>query len=589
MAIARHAAGSAVVLLVGFVAVAGAEGRVALVPQPARVAECAGSFRLDRRTVVEANRGAAGEAERLASWLRRATGLPLPLRVVGTGRLASRGTRDASTTGIRSGVMSERPGAIVVARDARSGDLGPEGYRLEVSERGVRLSAATAAGLFYGVQTLRQLLPPQAFAGAPEKLSVPALPCVAIEDRPRFRWRGAMLDVSRHFLPKEFVLRFLDLLALHKMNRFHWHLTDDQGWRIEIRKYPLLTQVGGFRAESPVRYLADFGFINFFANSTLSTPEGRPLLDGTPHGGFYTQSEIREVVAYARERHIEIVPEIDMPGHIQAAIAAYPELGNTGRPIEVATEWGIHEHTLNVEEETVAFVQDVLAEVIELFPGRFVHLGGDEVLTGEWEQSRAAQRRIAELGLASAAELRGWFLSRMVDFLHRNGRRAIGWNEIFEGDLDRRVAILSWIGTKPGVDAALAGHEVVMGPIGELYFDHVQGLSPEARSVLDEIFQGRFDPAPWLTPLEQVYAFEPIPPELRNSPAAARILGAQAQLWTEFMHDGAEVEERAFPRLSALAEVVWSAPARRDFADFERRLSTHLKRLEALDVAYYGR
>lgn len=570
-------------------ATGGAESPLAVVPQPLRAIGCAGSFALGDDTVIAASRGAAAEAGKLATWLRRATGLRLPLRVAPVGTLASRGRTGASPARIRGAAERRPSGAILVVRDDRDADLGPEGYRLSVRPDEVRLSSAGEAGLFYAAQTLRQLLPPDAFGDEPKAGVSGSLPCVTLEDRPRFRWRGAMLDVARHFLPKEFVLRFLDLLARHKLNRFHWHLTDDQGWRIEIRKYPRLTEVGGFRAESPTRFRADLGFVNFFANQALNAPDGTPSFDGTPHGGFYTQSEIREVVAYARQRHIEIVPEIDMPGHIQSAIAAYPELGNTGIPIEVATRWGIQEHTLNVEEHTVSFMQDVLEELMALFPGRFLHVGGDEVLTRQWEESPAAQQRIAELGLASAEQLRGWFLSRMIDFLHQNGRRAIGWNEIFADDLDRRVAILSWLGTRPGVDAARAGHEVVMGPLGELYFDYAQGLPAEAHAALDELFQGRFDPAPWLTPLEQVYGFDPIPPELRGTAAAARVLGAQAQLWTEFVHDGAEVEERSFPRLAALAEVVWSDAAQRDFADFEQRLAVHLERLDALGVASYGR
>jgi hexosaminidase len=561
---------------------------VAIIPEPLQVEECPGSFTLDRATAVVASRGAVAEADRLAAALRAGTGFALPVRARAAGRVATRGVASGRTAiRPRPGAISTAARTIHVLLDGSLRDLGPEGYRLDVSPHGVRLAAAGEAGLFYAGVTLQQLLPPDVHGGERSGLGVAwEVPCVRIVDRPRFAWRGAMLDVARHFLPKEFVKRFIDLIALHKLNRFHWHLTDDQGWRIQIRKYPRLTAVGGFRAESPVRFLPELGILNLFANGALALPDGSPAFDGTPHGGFYTQTEIREVVAYARARHVEIVPEIDMPGHIQSAIAAHPELGNTDLPIEVATTWGIHEHTLDVEEPTIAFMQDVLAEVMELFPGRFIHLGGDEVLTKQWEESPAAQARIAELGLASAGELRGYFLGRMIEFVEANRRRAIGWNDILTERLDRRTAIMSWTGIQPGIDAALAGHDVVMAAADATYLDYPQALTPAAEAALDEIAGGAFNSAPWLTPVEQVYAFDPLPPELEGA-ASARVLGAQAQLWTEFIHDGGEVENRAFPRLSALAEVVWTDRARRDRESFETRLAIHLERLDRLGVNYF--
>jgi hexosaminidase len=554
---------------------------VAIVPAPLEVDECAGSFVLGRGSAIVASRGARDEAERLAADLRAGTGFPLPVESRGPRRLAVRGVRPGAANALRP-TRPTATGNIEMVLVPEDGALGPEGYRIEVARDRVRLAAADRAGLFYAGVTLRQLFPAAIFGGAAPDADW-TLPCVRIADRPRFRWRGAMLDVSRHFMPKDFVLRFIDLLALHKLNRFHWHLSDDQGWRLQIRRYPRLTEVGGFRAESPVRYLEELGILNFLANGALNRPDGSPLLDGTPHGGFYTQSEVREVVRYARDRHVEIVPEIDMPGHVQAAIAAYPELGNTDRPIEVATRWGIQEHTLDVEEPTVAFFADVLQEVIDLFPGRFVHLGGDEVLTKQWEESPAAQELIAELGLAGPHELRGYFLGRMIEVVESRGRRAIGWNEILTDGLDPDTAIMSWTGIQPGIDAALAGHDVVMAALDATYLDHPPAISPAAQAALDEIAGRPFDAGPALTPLEQVYSFDPVPPELEG-PASARVLGAQAQLWTEFIHDGDEVERRAFPRLSALAEVVWSDRARRDRASFEKRLSEHLERLARLGV-----
>jgi hexosaminidase len=557
---------------------------VAIVPQPVQVAECAGSFRLDRGTTLVATRGALGEAEHLAAALRAPTGFPLPVHLRPGRRLASARLGAATRLLEESPSAARGSGVIELRLVDRTGELGTEGYRLEIGPRSVVLTAARTAGLFYAGQTLRQLLPPDVFGDDRATGVAWELPCVDVFDRPRFGWRGAMLDVSRHFLPKEFVLRFLDLLALHKLNHFHWHLTDDQGWRIQIRKYPRLTEIGSRRAESPVRFLEELGFLNLFA---LVGPQG-VRFDGMPHGGFYTQAEVREVVAYARERHIEIVPEIDMPGHIQSAIAAYPELGNTDAPVAVSTTWGIHDHTLDVEEPTIAFLQDVLREVMALFPGRLIHLGGDEVPTKEWEESPAAQARLAELGLEEVGELRGYFLGRMIDFVRGSGRRAIGWNDILTDELDRRTAIMSWIGIQPGIEAALAGHDVVMAPTDATYFDYPQGISPEAERALDELGNGSFNSAPWLTPLDQVYAFDPVPPELEGR-AAKHVLGAQGQLWSEFIHDGDEVENRAFPRLAALAEVVWSERQDRDFASFEQRLALHLHRLDVLDVNYFGR
>lgn len=556
---------------------------VAIVPEPVSVAECAGSFRLDRATTLVASREGRSEAEHLAASLRGPTGLPLRVRTRPARRLAA--SRLGSAAALGDGAAVPRSGAIELRLVDRLGEYGAEGYRLEVRPGSVVVTAARPAGLFYGGQTIRQLLPPEALGDERATSVAWELPCVDVFDRPRFAWRGAMLDVSRHFFPKEFVKRFIDLLSLHKLNRFHWHLSDDQGWRIEIRKYPRLTQIGSRRTESPVRFLEDLGFLNLFA---LASPRFGIRFDGTPHGGFYTQGEIREVVAYAADRHIEIVPEIDMPGHIQSAIAAYPELGNFDAPVEVSTLWGIHARTLDVEEPTIAFVQDVLREVMALFPGRFIHLGGDEVPTREWEESPAAQARLAELGLDEPGDLRGYFLGRMIAFVRAHGRRAIGWNDILTDELDRRTAIMSWIGVQPGIEAALAGHDVVMAPTDTTYFDYPQGISADAQRALDELSGRPFNSRPWLTPLDEVYAFDPVPPELEGR-AARHVLGAQAQLWAEFIHDGDEVENRAFPRLAALAEVVWSEREARDFASFERRLEAHLRRLDVLDVNYFGR
>lgn len=437
-------------------------------------------------------------------------------------------------------------------------ELGKEGYLLQVTEEAVRLQAPGRAGIFYGLTTLRQLLGAEIFSRRRIENGDWKIPCLQIRDRPRFGWRGMHLDASRHFMPPEFVKKYIDLIALHKMNVFHWHLTDDQGWRIEIKKYPKLTEVGARRKE------------------TLIGPmRQQPReFDRTPHGGFYTQEEIRDIVEYARQRFITVVPEIDMPGHMQAAIAAYPQLGTTGRPTEVLTYWGGCEQILNVEESTVRFMQDVLTEVLELFPSEFIHVGGDEVNKQPWKDSPRVQERMKELGLANEEELQSWFIKRMDTFLAEQGRRLIGWDEILEGGLAPGAAVMSWRGMDGGIAAATAGHDVVMAPSSHTYFDYCQ-----ADSNTEPLAIGGF------TPLEKVYTFEPVPEGLTQE-QGRHILGAQGQVWTEYIPTPEKVEYMALPRMCALAEVVWSPREKKDFKKFQDRLQTHLRRLEYLDVNF---
>ena len=367
-----------------------------------------------------------------------------------------------------------------------------------------------------------------------------------------------MLDVGRHFKTKEFVLRFIDLLALHKMNRFHWHLTEDQGWRVEIKRYPRLTTHGAMRSYTLVGHYADWPH----------------RFDDVPHGGFYTQDEIREVVAYARARHITIVPEIDMPGHMDAAISAYPALGNLPMLIQPRCIWGISQHILNPQQSTVKFMQGVLEEIMELFPGEFIHVGGDEALKREWEESRAAQERMAELGLNSVDELQSWFIRQMDDFITAKGRRLIGWDEILEGGLAPGASVMSWRGMEGGIAAARAQHDVVMAPTAWTYFDYCQGdPATEPLNIGNSI------------PLSKAYEFEPVPAELSEAEAAF-IMGGQCQFWTEYMPTGKEVEYMAFPRLCATAEAVWSPSQPRSYEDFVDRLPTHMERLDELKVNY---
>lgn len=421
----------------------------------------------------------------------------------------------------------------------------PEGYRLVVTPAGVELSAATGAGAFYGLQTLRQLL-----AGSDGRVAA-----VTIDDAPRFGWRGLHLDVARHFFPVEFVKKFIDVMARYKFNTFHWHLTEDQGWRIEIRKYPLLTSVGGCRRETMVGRNFNSG-------------------DGVRYCGFYTQDEIREVVAYARERYVTIVPEIEMPGHAKAALAAYPELACTPGPFEVRTTWGVDEDVFCPSERTFEFIGDVLTEVLALFPGRYIHIGGDEVPKTRWRQSALAQDVMRREGLRNEEELQSWFIRRVERMLVAQGRRLVGWDEILEGGLAPEATVMSWRGTAGGIAAAREGHDVVMSPNSHLYFDHYQGDS-------------RFEPLAFggMSTIQRVYAYEPVPDVL--TPAQARhILGAQANHWSEYLKTAQAVEYMAYPRTLALSEVVWSPRAARDWENFAARLPSALQALAALGVNY---
>ncbi|MFE7582679.1 beta-N-acetylhexosaminidase [Streptomyces gardneri] len=511
-----------------------------LIPAPARAeGPHDGGFLLDERTTI----GAATGTESTARWLRdtlgAAFGLPL------------RDTADEN--------------AAHSIRLRLDDTLAPEAYRLGVvADQGVEITGGGPAGVFWGAQTLRQLLGPDAFRRAPVRQgAVAGVTAQTIEDAPRFGWRGLLLDVARHFLPKDDVLRCLDLLAAHKLNVFHFHLTDDQGWRIEIQRYPRLTEVGAWRSRSKWGHRAS------------------PLWDDTPHGGFYTQDDIREIVAYAAERHITVVPEIDLPGHAQAAIAAYPELGNTDvvdtAALTVWDTWGVNPNVLAPTEAVLRFYEGVLEEVLDLFPSTFVHIGGDECPKDQWKASPAAQARIEELGVGDEDGLQSWFIRHFDRWLTARGRRLIGWDEILEGGLAEGAAVSSWRGYAGGITAAEAGHDVVMCPEQQVYLDHRQA-------------PGEDEPMPigYVRTLEDVYRFEPVPPGI-SPEAAAHILGTQANVWTEVMQNRARVDYQVFPRLAAFAEVAWSAlpaPDERDYPGFERRMDTHYRRLDALGVDY---
>ena len=513
---------------------------IAIIPQPVSLKPLAGEFTLTPKTVIWTDRATEALGRRLAAYIEPATGFPLGVRI------------GAGGTGNR----------IVLALDPRLKRLAPEGYTLEVTPGRVVVRAPEPAGVFYAVQTIRQLLPPQIFREAKVDGTKWTMPAVRIEDMPRFQWRGLHLDAGRHFMPKEFVKKYIDLLALHKMNMFHWHLTEDQGWRLEIRKYPKLTEVGAWRKE------------------TIVGRQGRDAsawtFDGTRHGGYYTQDDAREIVAYAKERFINVVPEIEMPGHAVAAIAAYPELGVDLTPTEVATHWGVFDNILNPEPATISFMQDVLTEVMEIFPSRFIHIGGDEADKARWKASPRVQARIKELGLKDEGELQSWFIRQMDTFLTAKGRRLVGWDEILEGGLAPGATVMSWRGIEGGIAAAREGHDVVMAPTSHTYFDYYQSKDQPG----EQLAIGGF------VPLETVYAYEPVPADLEPQ-FAKHILGAQGQLWTEYMKTPKHVEYMAYPRACALAEVVWTPAAARDFTDFTSRLAAHLQRLAILDVNYW--
>jgi hexosaminidase len=513
---------------------------IAIVPRPESLTVGRGRFVIGPSTVIYADASTADIARRFAVSLFPATGLSIPVRV-----------------GAPAGAS-----AVVLERSARLTRLGDEGYELAVTPRRVTIRGHERAGVFYGLQTMRQLLPSQVFRGAKADGVEWSVPAVRIVDSPRFAWRGAHLDVARHFLPKDFVKKYIDLLALQKMNVFHWHLTDDQGWRIEIRKYPRLTAVGAWRTQTIVGHQPD-------GDST------RWQYDGQRHGGYYTQDDIREIVAYARDRFVTIVPEIEMPGHALAAIASYPQLGVTGQPADVGTHWGVYSNILNAEESTISFMQDVLTEVLELFPGRFIHVGGDEADKTLWKTSPRIQERIHELGIKDEHELQSWFIQRMDAFLAKHARRLIGWDEILEGGLAPGATVMSWRGTQGGIDAARADHDVVMAPTSNTYLDYYQSRNTGG----EPLAIGGF------LPIETVYAFEPVPADLEPR-FRSHILGAQAQVWTEYLPGPKQVEYMAFPRLTALAEVLWTRPERKDYRDFLRRLELHLQRLSVLDVAF---
>ncbi len=509
----------------------------ALIPAPQSMKLKDGVFALHSGAKIVANAPAKPAASFLAERLREGTGYGFPVR--SSGKPAA--------------------GNIVLTTDGSDPGLGAEGYELTVTPDSVLIRAPTDAGLFYGVETFLQLLPPEILAAKPVADVKWEAPCVEIKDQPRFQWRGLMLDVSRHFFTTKEVEQVLDSMALHKLNTFHWHLVDDQGWRIQIKRYPRLTEVGAWRTG-----------VNFGLDPKATTaygPDGR-------YGGFYTQANIREVVRYAARRHITIVPEIEMPGHSSAALAAYPQYSCTGGPFSTDHDGGVFPGVYCAgNDETFEFLDNVLSEVFDLFPGKYVHVGGDEVPTTTWKECPKCQARKKAENLTSDRQLESYFIQRIEKYINAHGKTLIGWSEIREGGLAQNAVVMDWIGG--AVEAASAGHDVVMTPQKYCYLDHYQSRdhAKEPKAI------GGF------LPLHEVYEFEPVPADL-PAEFQSHILGPQGNLWAEYIPNIKHAEYMIFPRESAMAEVGWSSKDSRNFDDFLLRLKTDERRLEAMGVNY---
>ncbi len=424
-----------------------------------------------------------------------------------------------------------------------------ESYYLSIDEQRIEIQATTKKGIFYAIQSLIQLFP---LNKAPEV----KLPAVQIFDTPKYAWRGMHLDCARHFFPKEFVKKYIDYIAMYKFNTFHWHLTDDQGWRIEIKKYPKLTEIGAWRNGSMVGHYNEQKY------------------DSIRYGGFYTQDDIKEIVAYATQRHITVVPEIEMPGHAVAALAAYPEYSCTGGPFEVAKQWGVLDDVFCPKEETFTFLQDILTEVMSLFPSQYLHIGGDECPKTRWKTCQHCQALIKEKGLKDEHELQSYFVQRIEQFVNSKARKIIGWDEILEGGLAPNAAVMSWRGTVGGIAAAKQKHFVVMTPGSHCYFDHYQG-DPKN----EPLAIGGY------TTVEKVYSFNPTPTELTPE-ESQYILGAQANLWTEYIEDAAKVEYMIFPRMMAMSEVLWGTSNPDKFKDFQTRMLQQVATLDQKGIHY---
>ncbi|MBF9252287.1 family 20 glycosylhydrolase [Pontibacter sp. 172403-2] len=498
-----------------------------IIPKPANVQVKPGNFTITKNTVIAVkDKDDRDAANFLNDYLQQVYGFKLDIK--------KKGKKDYIRFSTR------KP----------SGETAKDAYTLDVTKDGVSIEGATHAGTFYGLQSLIQLLPV-------EKNAALVIPAVAIQDVPRFDYRGMHLDVGRHMFPISFIKKYIDYLALHKMNYFHWHLTEDQGWRLEIKKYPKLTEVGAYR------------------DSTIIGRYPGTDVDRTRYGGFYTQDEAREIVKYAADRHITVVPEIEMPGHASAALASYPWLGCPGTgPYKVEGTWGVFDDVYCAgKDSTFMFLQDVMDEVLAIFPSKYIHIGGDESPKANWKTCPLCQKRIAEEGLKDEHELQSYFIQRMEKYINSKGRTIIGWDEILEGGLAPNAIVMSWRGEAGGIAAAQQHHKVIMTPGSHVYLDHAQSAREDSVTI------GGY------TSVEKTYSYEPVPKEL--TPEQAKyVMGAQGNVWTEYMSNPAKVEYQIFPRMSALSEALWTAPEKKDWHDFERRLLTQFKRYDLWDAAY---
>jgi len=513
-------------------------GLVSIIPQPVSIEYYDGYFQIGPKTRVIAENDAAAEAAKLIDALAPAMGFELSL----------------------VNASQRRRGSIAMELEKGPFRIGGEGYMLRITPKRILIRAKRPAGLFYGIQTLRQLLPEQVFSEREAEGVEWKVPCVRITDYPRFGWRGLLVDPARHFIPKQDLMRYIDIMALHKFNSLQIHLTDDQGWRIEIKRYPELTRTGAW-----------MDFTTMRRGDRADSPGGkRP-------GGFYSRDDIREIVRYAAERYIKILPEIEMPAHTGAAIISYPEIGLYPEKLSalpVLKRWAANERVLAPRPKTVEFMQNVLAEVMELFPNRYIHIGGDEANIDHWKKSEEMQAQKRELGLKDEAELHSWFIRQMDSFLSRHGRLLVGWDEILQGGLAPGATVMSWRGQQGGITAANAGHDVVMAPTSHTYFDYYQGPSDKEPLAIG----GNL-------PLEKVYGFEPIPEDIAPE-KSGHVLGVQGQLWGEFISNAEHREYMTYPRAAALAEVGWSPKTSKDYEKFLARLGRHLERFDAAGVNY---
>lgn len=508
-----------------------------IIPEPVHLVVHPGNFELNEKTriVVIQPEKLKFESQYLADIISKHTGFKPEIVVVS-------GKKDLENA--------------IVLRLVPKASKNAEGYQLKVEKGNISILAPKSTGIFYGIQSLLQLFPPSFFSSNHERsLKIPRL---FIQDAPRFPYRGMHLDVSRHFFPPADIKRYIDMLAMYKFNTFHWHLTDDQGWRIEIKKYPKLTEIGGWR------------------DSTLIGRYGtKPVrYDKKRYGGFYTQDEIRNIVKYAAQRHITIIPEIEMPGHSSAALAAYPGLACTPGPFHVATTWGVFKDIYCPKEKTFHFLENVLTEVMALFPSKYIHIGGDEVPKARWKESKLCQQLIKKYHLKNEDGLQSWFIGRIGKFLNAHGRKMIGWDEILEGGLSPHATVMSWRGIKGGIEAAEQNHDVIMAPGGYCYFDHYQ-----ANRKFQPLAIGGF------TTLKKVYSYEPVPKVL-NAAQAKHILGAEGCVWTEYIPTFKKVQYMVLPRMAALAEVNWTPAKEKNWPDFQRRIHEHFLIYKALGYNY---